>query len=500
MQAVAGYRLLASNASAVLAGRLVSIALGVTLATVLFKALGPQQYGAWSLLTLIAGYSTLIDFGLAAAIERRVATLVARDAHARIAGTLNSTVLALAAAVGVAQMVVVALLAPPFLLVQDPSLRRALLALPVCTGITLTSLAVGAVLAGQQRMRTLHLWRTLGLAFGTAAVIAAVKLGIVGLDALLVIYTTGSIVTLALVWRALRRTVPGLRLALEWDREAARDLVWFGGVIQVATMVPPIAEYAFRLIVGARFGLAFAGVYDLGARAAVVPRSISGALFSAMVPFAVQTERRDGATGLTRLVRTTARHVALFILPATAVSLAFAGPLIRVWLGEAELAGQVRRCFEVVLVAHALGAVAVPAAMIGRALGRPAAEATATATAFVAAVVAAQFAPSFVVAAALLWGLPALGGFVVWAWLGRTLRFGFVSAADLALAALVAAVVFAAARPFASETVGTVAVLMRLTAASLAAGLGACLVELSDAERRATARNLLFPSPPSRMD
>ncbi len=138
--------------------------------------------------------------------------------------------------------------------------------------------------------------------------------------------------------------------------------------------------------------------------------------------------------------------------------------------------------------------------MIGRALGRPAAEATATATAFVAAVVAAQFAPSFVVAAALLWGLPALGGFVVWAWLGRTLRFGFVSAADLALAALVAAVVFAAARPFASETVGTVAVLMRLTAASLAAGLGACLVELSDAERRATARNLLFPSPPSRMD
>ncbi len=239
MQAVAGYRLLASNASAVLAGRLVSIALGVTLATVLFKALGPQQYGAWSLLTLIAGYSTLIDFGLAAAIERRMATLVARDAHARIAGTLNSTVLALAAAVGVAQMVVVALLAPPFLLVQDPSLRRALLALPVCTGITLTSLAVGAVLAGQQRMRTLHLWRTLGLAFGTAAVITAVKLGIVGLDALLVIYTTGSIVTLALVWRALRRTVPGLRLALEWDREAARDLVWFGGVIQVATMVPP---------------------------------------------------------------------------------------------------------------------------------------------------------------------------------------------------------------------------------------------------------------------
>jgi len=492
LSAVAGYRLLATNASAVLAGRLVSIGLGVVLATLLFKRLGPQQYGAWSLLTLVAGYSTLIDFGLAAAVERRVASLVARDALDRVSGTISSTVMALLMVVLAAEVLVIGVLMLSPHLVGDRSLRRALLVLPVCTGLTLTSLAVGAVLAGQQRMRTLYFWRTCGLAFGTAAVIAIVQVGFLGLDVLLLVYTTGSIVTLAMAWRAIRRSIPGVRLALEWDRDAVRDLVMFGGVIQMATMVPPLAEYVFRLIIGGRFGLAFAGVYDLGARAAVVPRSLAGALFSAMVPFAVHTERREGAVGLARLVRATTRHVALFIVPATALLVAFAVPLVRVWLGESELASQVQRCFQVVLVAHALGSLAVPAAMVGRALGRPAAEAIATCTAFAAALVTAQFAPSFVDAAGLLWLLPALGGFAAWAWLGRTLNFGFVTVGDLALAGAVALLTFWTARSLASDTAAPTVLLVRVVAASGAAALLACLAELTQPDGRALARGLLI--------
>ena len=491
MPAVAGYRLLATNASAVLAGRLVAIGLGVVLATILFKSLGPQQYGAWSLLTLVAGYSTLIDFGLAAAVERRVASLVARDALDRVAGTISSTVMALSVVVAAAEVLVIGVLLVAPHLIDDSGLRGALFVLPVCTGVTLTSLAVGAVLAGQQRMRTLYFWRTCGLAFGTAAVIAIVQFGVLRLDVLLLVYTTGSIVTLAMAWRAIRRSIPGVRLALEWDRDAVRDLVMFGGVIQMATMVPPLAEYAFRLIIGGRFGLAFAGVYDLGARAAVVPRSLAGALFSAMVPFAVLTERREGAMGLARLVRATTRHVALFIVPATALLVAFAVPIVRVWLGDTELTPQVRRCFQVVLVAHALGALAVPAAMVGRALGRPAAEAVATCTAFVAALVTAQVAPSFVAAAGLLWLLPAIGGFMAWAWLGRTLHFGFVTVSDFVLTSAVALLTFWAARSLVSDADAPTALLVRVVAASGAAALLACLAELTRPDGRALARGLL---------
>jgi O-antigen/teichoic acid export membrane protein len=490
LQAVIGYRLLAGNASSVLVGRLVSIGLGVVLATVLFKALGPQQYGAWSLLTLIAGYSTLIDFGLAAAIERRVATLVARDAEALIPATINTTFTALAAAVCVIEACVVVLLRLPLGLVTDPSLRRAIAALPVCAGITLASLALGAVLAGQQRMRILYLWRILGLAVGTIAVIVALGLAIRALDVLLIVYTTGSVVTMVLVWKTICVSLPGFRLGWGWNRESIRDLMWFGGVMQFATMVPPLAEYAFRLVVGARFGLEFSGVYDLGARAAVIPRSLAGALFAAMVPFAVQTERRHGAAGLEHLVRTTSRYVALFILSGTAILLAFATPIIGLWLGASPLAGDVRACFQIVLVAHALGALAVPAAMVGRALGRPAAEAITTAVAFALAVVVSNIVPSFTTAAALLWGLPAVGGFIAWAWLSRSLRFRFVNGRDSILALSVAVLAFIVARPLA--TGGDAAgVLVRLAGASCFAAVVAGLAELGSPGGRAAAKGLL---------
>ena len=493
MPPLTGYRLLASNALAVLAGRVAAIGLGVLLATLLFRTLGPDRYGAWSLLTLLAGYSTLIDFGLAAAIERRVASLASGPAESQIPLTVNTALTALLALVVVSEIIVIALLALPWNLVDDAGLRRALLVLPLCTGLTLASLAAGAVLAGLQRMRLLYLCRTLGLTLGTVGVAVAVAFRIVGLDRLLVVYTAGSVATLVVVWRAIRTEIPTLRWAITWDREAARDLVWFGGVVQFATMVPPIAEYAFRLVVSARFGLAYAGVYDLGARAAVVPRSLAGALFTAMVPFAVQLHRRDGVAGMTRLTRTTVRHVALLILPGTVVLLAFAPSLIQLWLRNDPLAGAVLSCFELLLVAHALGALAVPAAMVGRALGRPAAEAIATTVAFGAAVFAASIVPTFNWAVGLMWALPATGGFIAWAWLGRRMQFGFIHTADFSLAIGVAVLTQLVARPVASWSGGPVSMLLRLVVVSAGTAGVALLAELSSADRRAALRSLLRP-------
>jgi O-antigen/teichoic acid export membrane protein len=482
---------LASNTSAILIGRIASIGLGVTLATVLFKALGPQRYGAWSLLMLVAGYSTLIDFGLAAAIERRVANLWAQDAHRMIVSTVNSTVFVLILGVLLAEGIVIVVLVLPGVHIADENLRWALLVLPVCTGITLASLSVGAVLAGQQRMRPLHTCRTLGVALGTFAAIACVTLGCARLDVLLLAYTTGSVLALLMIWRTIKRTIPELSFSFEWDRDALHDLVCFGGVIQVATMVPPLAEYAFRLLVGARFGLASAGVYDLAARAAVVLRSLAGALFSAMVPFAIQTGRLDGMPGVARLTRTTARYVALFILPASAALLAFSGHLVRFWLGDAPLAEDVNRCFDILLVAHALGALAVPAAMVGRALGRPAAEAIATAVTFVTAVCATQLTSSLEIASGILWGLPAIGGFVVWSWLGRALHFRFVDVADLAIAGSIALATFAAAKLLEPSQTGAVEAFVRLAIVFTFALTAGAAAELRNPRWREALRDIL---------
>ena len=215
-------------------------------------------------------------------------------------------------------------------------------------------------------------------------------------------------------------------------------------MLQVATVVPPAAEYAFRLLLSARFGVEFAGIYDLAARAAVTLRSLAGALFAAMVPFAVHT-LAAGPEQVTRLVQRTVRATALFILPASGFLLYHADVLMRLWLGRGPDVQAVASGFEVLLVAHALGALSVPAAMIGRAAGRPAAEAVTTGLSFGLALMILPWTPTFTVAFACFWGIPALGGVVLAGWLASRLGFRFESGRDLAVAGVLSAAGLASA-------------------------------------------------------
>ncbi len=443
---VSGYALLARNTAANLGGRLASIALALLVSTVLFRRLGAVDYGIWSLLVAVAGYSMLFDFGLGAAVERRVAAQ-AVDADTRgISTTLSTALTSVLSLLAIVQMGVTA-----WLLWRNDGrwpaepLEQGLLLLPAGMAMTASGLVVGSGLSGIQRMAVLHVWRVLGLTLGSVLALIVVFTGVERMDALLLAYCSGGAATALLQWRALRVLTPGLRFRPRIDRIAAIELFRFGGVLQIATMVPPLAEYGFRVLLGARFGLEFSGIYDLAARAAIVLRSLAGALFTAMVPFGVQVFAKQGSEGLTQLVRVAVKQTALFVLPASALLWSQSDALVSLWLGEGVAAEHVGVGFRILLVAHALGALSVPMAMLGRAMGRPAFEAVVTAASFLAALVASYLAAGWPVAFGLLWGVPAAGGFVLWRQLGRALDVRFRSGRDLALIGLLTAVSFAGA-------------------------------------------------------
>lgn len=471
---------------AVLIARIASIGLGFLLSTVLFRTLGPSRYGLWSLFMLVAGSTTLVDFGLATAVERRVAVLWAQGALPSIGTTVQTITFTLVCGAALAEVVLLVALGAQGGIAGHSELTQGLVVLPISAAVTLASLAFGAVLSGQQRMRTLQMHRTFGLTLACVAVAGLASAGMTRFDVLLLAYTAGTAVTLALVWQAVRTSLPGVRLAVAWDRDVFHELVRFGGVIQLTTAVSLLVEYAFRILIGVRFGLADLGAYDLAARAAISLRSVAGTLFTSMVPFAVQTEQLEGSAGLIRLTRRSFRYVALFILPSTAALLPFSAVLMHMWLGGGAVTDQVARCFQVMLLAHAVAALSAPASMIGRGLGRPGAEAMGTAVSLVAGLVATQFAPTLPAAAATLWGFSAVGGFVVWRWLARVIHIGSVKASDLGPATLLALVVFVTSRAVASA-VGSSQSWSILGGLGLVLALGAglaALSELRDPERR----------------
>ncbi len=434
------YSGLARNTAATFVGRVSAIGLGVILSMMLFRALGPGRYGLWSLLVLLSGYSMMFDFGLSAAVEQRVARMAAANDPAEITRTINSAVAVVLIAVAVLEVIALGVWWWLSAAAATADLARTAIVLPLCIGMTATSMVIGAGLTGLQRMATLHIWRSLGMATGTAATLVLATHGVTRLDTLLVVYAVGGPLAATAQWLALRSLVPGLRFAPAMSRPVVAQLFRFGGVLQVATMAPVVGDYLFRLLVGARFGIAFSGVYDLAARAGIALRSVAGSLFTTLVPFGVHTLARGGGEEASRLTRVAVKYTALFILPATVLLFRYAGPLMHLWLGHNPAVVHVQHGFQVLLVAHAITSLSVPAAMLGRSAARPGPEALMTLLAAAVGLGAALLAPAFLVSIAVFGCAPPLGAIAVWIWLARPLGLEFRSGRDLLTVAAISAV------------------------------------------------------------
>jgi O-antigen/teichoic acid export membrane protein len=426
------YSSLAKNTLATFLGRLCAIGLGVLLSMVLFRALEPARYGLWSLLVLLSGYSMTFDFGLSAAVEQRVASLAASNDVAGIQETLNAALAVVFGAFLVLQVLATGAAWVLGFAGRWADVTRALVVLPACIGMTAGSLVVGAGLSGLQRMPTLHLWRSIGMTAATAATIALALRGTTRLDLLLVVYAAGGPLAAAKQWLSLRRLVRGLRLAPAWNRAVVGRLFRFGGVLQAATMAPVVADYVFRLVVGARFGIAYAGVYDLASRAGVALRSVAGALFTTMVPFGVHALECGDRDEASRLNRLAIKYTALLMLPASVLLFRYAGPLMHAWLGTAPVVLHVQHAFQALLAAHAIASLAVPAAMLGRSAARPGPEAVVTTLAAALGLAACLLAPGFFSSIVIFGFAPTLGALGIWAWITRRLGLRFGSGRDLA--------------------------------------------------------------------
>jgi O-antigen/teichoic acid export membrane protein len=427
-----GYGRLAGNTAATVAGRAVAIVLALVLSTVLFRVLGQEQFGLWSLFAYLVGYSTLIDFGLSPAVERRVARLNAERRRAEIRATLRHALLLAVVAMAALQIgseVAARVYASYSGKPVSASVRDVLHVLPGALFLVVGSLVVGSALSGLQRMASMHAWRTAGMVVGTAATCVLVLAGVRRLDALLLAYVAGAPVAAVGQWWTLSRALPAAAARASadagtwrWQSSVARELLGFGGVLQVATFGPLVGDYVVRLVLARRFGVEYAGLYDLASRAAFGLRSIVSSLFVSMVPFGVGVLATADRVELARLVRLAVKYTALFMLPCSVLLWIFADPAVRWWLGPGSGTEQVAAAVRPLVLLHALASLTVPMAMIGRSAGKPFPEVVTTWAGVAVGVGAGLLAPSFIWAVGLFGVAPLAAGVALWIWL--SLRFG----------------------------------------------------------------------------
>ncbi|MEO5823779.1 MAG: oligosaccharide flippase family protein, partial [Vicinamibacteraceae bacterium] len=298
-----------ANVAATLAGRLGAMAVALVFATLLARWMGLGRYGTWSVFATFLGFSSVLDFGLTVAVERAVAHADAAGQPARIPHLVHAA-RTLAAILGV----VIGLLSLTALAVLPPAAwqtigeveeaRHAAFVLPAAFILNLQAAVWAATLTGLRRSAEAHLLRVAGTA--AAAFITALFVLRRGADVAemllaysVVIFVSGGVIA----WRVHTLVGPQHwpRWPGRWDGHAARVLAGVGGAVQLSTLAAQGGDLALRAILGAGFGPAAIGAYDLAARAAMAPRHAASAVPVALVPQAQAQAVSDGAASLAAL-------------------------------------------------------------------------------------------------------------------------------------------------------------------------------------------------------
>lgn len=319
-------------------GRGLALTGWVAIAPFLLRHLGPERFGLWSIVSLLAGLSQTFDLGVAAALSRLVAEFRARGDAAGLRRAVTLAIL-LAAALTIAALLLV--LAGRERVLDffrvDAALRPeaglALLGAVLLFALTTASNLQGALLGGVQR---LDVWNVAALA---AAVLQLAGMVVVllrggGLPSLIVVNAVAITLGLFLAGRGVARHVPEARPgSIRGGRALAGRMLRFGAALQIIN-VGVLFQFQLEKILFGRFvSLAAVGEYELGYRVVFALWAVPAFLLAPLLPAFAHLDAVADRERFEELFRRGMRYVLALAVPVTGGVLALAPALFAAWLG-----------------------------------------------------------------------------------------------------------------------------------------------------------------------
>lgn len=305
---------------------------------VLVAGLGKEAFGIWVVVTSLAVYRDLLQFGFQNATPKYVAEFSALGDHERLRGSIatafwfltGSGIVALVLGLGLAVVF-------PDLFGVSEDLRTSS---QILVAVVVLDFAVGlpcatfsGTMVGFQRFDLMNTTIAVSAVVQAAAMTIVIVLG-GGLVALGITSTATSLATQA--WRYLlaRRLVPGLSVS---PRRAHRDLlrpfaglsIWYG--IEDAAYI--VVSRIDTIVVGLVLGAVSAGVYSVGQRLALALAQLAQPVAGMFFPHSSELAARGDTAGLRKSFLTGTRLILGVIAPLALTLAILAGPIIEVWVG-----------------------------------------------------------------------------------------------------------------------------------------------------------------------
>ncbi len=367
-------RRLAANTLHAASGRVASLLLWLALTPPLYRALGPDGFGVWSLFYALTGYLGALDFGLAPATTRHVSAARARGADSDAGAYATVSVLGYVL-LGLFWLALMPALLDPllsFLRVTGPVRPAAGFAFVTGAAVFALSGATNTlvyVLQGYERFDlgnyttlTISLVQaagfvlTLHFGWGLPGVVCSTAVG----------WFAASLAGLAF----LRTGAPGFRWAS--PRRAAafvRESLAFGAPLQLANLLAVAHQQLDKLLLSRYVALAMVAPYELGLRISNALATFPQLLLLALVPPATRFHTTGEHERLAELYRRSNRYVLFTAVIVTSGALVAAPRVFEAWLGHPD--DQAALALRGLVLAACAGLAGGMATVTARSMGRP---------------------------------------------------------------------------------------------------------------------------------
>lgn len=341
---------------------------------VLVRHMSAAAYAVWVLVLQTAAYIGYLDFGLQTAIGRYVAYAnERRDTEQRNA--VFSTALAGLCAAAVISLVCLAiaiLFAPAFFpSVPDtlvPQMRLALLLVGFSLAVELPASACNGVFIGIQR------YEIPALITGSARLISAFGLVLAALAGrslvvMAAVVASANLLSYAVQFVVLRRTVPDLRFLRALVRvSTVRELSGYCIGLTVVSFSMLLVTGLDLVLVG-RFEFAAVTPYSIAASMIALISGLLYAVVNVIMPHAAVLHAQEKASELGRLIVSSTQVSVLLLILSGAPIFAYAGPIIRVWIGQRYVAAGAP-LLAILILANVIRLVGAPYSLVIVAAGR----------------------------------------------------------------------------------------------------------------------------------
>jgi O-antigen/teichoic acid export membrane protein len=305
----------------------------------LVRRLGMDGFGIYSLLVSIIGYSVLVDLGLGQGVIKFVAEMKARDDALALNRSVSAALWAQTLLGGAGMTLLIVFSRRLLLLLNIPpiALVTAQTGLYLCAVAFFFTMIAGtfmSVLMGLQRYDlTSRTTIVTNLAMNASIIFVLLAGG--GFTLVVAVTAAFALINCLIFFILMKKTIPALTLFAVFDLAHFKKLFGFSSYIFISRISSSFCSYILLFVISFFLGPAVVPLY------AIPMRLISGAMgllttsAAVVFPFASEISIKASREKINNILIQSSRLVAAISIPVNLAIVAFAKPILTVWMGNA---------------------------------------------------------------------------------------------------------------------------------------------------------------------